>query len=99
MTSTSTVMTSTANEIALEQIETGSKKGRGRGMGQKSLDLIEAMRAIAAAVQPITGRGIGYKLFTAGLIPSMEKSEMQRVLPPPYRSTRARNNSLGLDRR
>jgi hypothetical protein len=79
MTSTSTVMTSTANEIAVEQIETGSKKGRGRGMGQKSLDLIEAMRAIAAAVQPITGRGIGYKLFTAGLIPSMEKSEMQRV--------------------
>ena len=29
--------------------------------------------------KPITGRGIGYKLFTAGLIPSMATSEMQRV--------------------
>src|SRR5262249_41175112 len=33
----------------------------------------------AEAAQPITGRGIGYKLFTAGLIPSMSRSEMQRV--------------------
>ena len=54
-----------------------SKKGRGRA--QKSLDLIEAMYAAAEAAQPITGRGIGYKLFTAGLIPSMARSEMQRV--------------------
>ena len=43
---------------------TGSKKGR--GMAQRSLDLIEAMRDIAEAAQPITGRGVGYKLFTAG---------------------------------
>ena len=43
-----------------------------RGKGQKSIELIEAMRAIAEAAQPITGRGVGYKLFTAGLIPSME---------------------------
>jgi hypothetical protein len=54
-------------------------KGRGRGMAQRSLDLIEAMYAIAEAAQPITGRGVGYKLFTAGLIPSMARSEMQRV--------------------
>src|SRR3954454_6290217 len=60
-----------------EYFETGSKKGRGRA--QKSLDLIEAMYAAAEAAQPITGRGIGYKLFTAGLIPSMARSEMQRV--------------------
>jgi hypothetical protein len=33
----------------------------------------------AEAAQPITGRGIGYKLFAAGLIPSMARSEMQRV--------------------
>jgi hypothetical protein len=37
------------------------------------------MRAKAKAAQPITGRGIGYKLFTAGLIPSMERAETQRV--------------------
>jgi hypothetical protein len=60
-----------------EQIETCSKKGR--GMSRASRDLIEAMHAAAKAAQPITGRGIGYKLFTAGLIPSMETKEMQRV--------------------
>ncbi len=48
-------------------------------MAQKSLDLIEAMYAAAEAAQPITGRGIGYKLFTQGLIPSMGRADMQRV--------------------
>jgi hypothetical protein len=37
------------------------------------------MYNIAQAAQPITGRGVGYKLFTIGLIPSMEKDEMRRV--------------------
>jgi len=37
------------------------------------------MYTAAEAAQPITGRGIGYKLFAAGLIPSMAKPEMQRV--------------------
>src|SRR5215510_9152622 len=60
-----------------EHFETRSKKGR--GMAQRSLDLIEAMYAKAEAAEPITGRGIGYKLFTAGLIPSMAKPEMQKV--------------------
>ena len=60
-----------------KQIETCSKKGR--GMAKASLDLIEAMHAAAESAQPITGRGIGYKLFTAGWTPSMEKKEMQRV--------------------
>ena len=52
---------------------------QGRGMARRSLDLIEAMHAAAEAAQPITGRGIGYKLFTRGLIASMAKSEMQRI--------------------
>jgi hypothetical protein len=60
-----------------EYSETCFKKGR--GMAQRSLDLIEAMRVIAEAAQPITGRGVGYKLFTRDLIASMAKSEMQRV--------------------
>ena len=60
-----------------EHFETRSKKGRGRA--QKSIDLIAAMYTAAEAAQPITGRGIGYKLFTAGLIPSMATNEMQRV--------------------
>src|SRR4051794_4891647 len=60
-----------------EQIETRSKKVR--GMAQASIDLIAAMRTAAEAARPITGRGVGYKLFTLGLIPSMATSEMQRV--------------------
>ena len=42
-----------------EQIETGFKKDGRRGMGQRSLDLINAMYAIGETAQPITGRGIG----------------------------------------
>jgi hypothetical protein len=67
----------TAATRPADHFGTGSKKGR--GMAQRSLDLIEAMRVAAEAAQPITGRGIGYKLFTCGLIPSMETKEMQRV--------------------
>jgi len=37
------------------------------------------MYAAAEAAQPITGRGIGYKLFTLRLIPSMATSEMAKV--------------------
>ena len=60
-----------------EQIDTSSKKVR--GMARRSLDLIDAMAKIIEEVEPITGRGVGYKLFTAGLIPSMSRSNMQRV--------------------
>ena len=48
-------------------------------MARRSLDLIDAMAKIIEEVEPITGRGVGYKLFTAGLIPSMSRSNMQRV--------------------
>jgi hypothetical protein len=67
-----------SNKNPADYFETCSKKS-GRGMARRSLDLIEAMHVAAKAAQPITGRGIGYKLFTAGLIPSMARSEMQRV--------------------
>jgi hypothetical protein len=63
--------------VMTEHFETGIKKGR--GMAQKSLDIIEAMYAEAEAAQPITGRGIGYKLFTLKLIPSMSTANMQKV--------------------
>src|SRR5690349_21059652 len=65
--------------MSAEYFETGLKKPRGRGMAQKPLDLIHAMAEIAKAVQPVTGRGIGYKLFTVGLIPSMSPPNMQRL--------------------
>jgi hypothetical protein len=37
------------------------------------------MRDAAEAAQPITGRGIGYKMFVAGLIPSMSRKDMRCV--------------------
>lgn len=52
---------------------------RGRGKAQASLDLIDAMHAAAEAAQPITGRGIGYKLFVQGLIASMARADMRKV--------------------
>ncbi|MCG6115226.1 MAG: hypothetical protein MEQ84_08505 [Mesorhizobium sp.] len=60
-----------------EHFHTRVKKGR--GMSRASLDLIGKMYDIAESVQPITGRGIGYKLFTAGLIRAMSTNEMQKV--------------------
>ncbi len=69
--------------MSAEYSETGMKMPRrGRGKAKRSLDLIEAMHAKAKAAQPITGRGIGYKLFTnkpAPLISSMGNNDMQRV--------------------
>jgi hypothetical protein len=60
-----------------EYFETSPKKPRGRGMAKESIDLIAAMHAIAEECQPINGRGVGYRLFVAKLISSMD--EMQRV--------------------
>jgi hypothetical protein len=60
-----------------EHFRTGSKKGRGRA--KASLELIDAMYTAAEAAQPITGRGIGYKLFAAEFIPSMARAEMAKV--------------------
>jgi hypothetical protein len=61
--------------IMTEQFGTRPKLLRGRA--RRSLDLIEAMYEIAKESQPITGRGVGYKLFSRGLIASMD--EMKNV--------------------
>jgi hypothetical protein len=55
--------------VVTEQFDTCIKKGR--GLGKASLALIEAMVPIIEAAKPINGRGVGYKLFVAGLIPSI----------------------------
>src|SRR4029077_17501073 len=60
-----------------EHFGTSTKKVRGRSA--QSLALIKAMYDIAEATQPITGRGIGYKLFTQKLIPSMSRTSMRVV--------------------
>jgi hypothetical protein len=41
--------------------------------------MIKAMHDIAEETQPITGRGIGYKLFIMNLIPDMSTKTMQGV--------------------
>jgi hypothetical protein len=48
-------------------------------MAKASLDLIKTMHDIAEVTQPITGRGVGYKLFSRGLITSMGRKDMKRV--------------------
>jgi hypothetical protein len=63
--------------MTTEHFRTGSKKGR--GMAKASLTLIDAMKAAAEKAHPITGRGVGYKLFVAGLIASMKTKDMQAV--------------------
>jgi hypothetical protein len=50
-----------------------------RGRGQRTLALRAAIFDIAEQCQPITGRGIGYKLFVLLLIASMSRADMQRV--------------------
>src|SRR5262249_17528263 len=62
-----------------EQTETGSNLPRRRGRSKKSLEIIQANYQAAAASRPITGRGIGYKLFVRKLIPSMQCGPMQSV--------------------
>jgi hypothetical protein len=60
-----------------EYFETSSKKGRGRA--RRSIEIIEAARTIAEQGQPISVRGVAYKLFNRKLIPSMAKKDTQRV--------------------
>jgi hypothetical protein len=59
------------------QIQASSKKVR--GPNKSTIRLIEAMRKIAEETKPITGRGIGYKLFSARLIKDMSKGSMNTV--------------------
>jgi hypothetical protein len=48
-------------------------------MNAGSRHLVNLMFSIVKAAQPITGRGVGYKLFVAGRIKSMSQTDMQRV--------------------
>jgi hypothetical protein len=52
---------------------------RGRGKSQKSLDLIAAAKEFLADAHPTTIRGVCYRLFVDGVIPSMAKPETDKV--------------------
>ncbi|OGA72974.1 MAG: hypothetical protein A3G81_22520 [Betaproteobacteria bacterium RIFCSPLOWO2_12_FULL_65_14] len=52
---------------------------RGRGKAQKTLALIAAAARILEEIQPASIRAVCYRLFTEGLIKSMEKSNTNTV--------------------
>jgi hypothetical protein len=65
---------------AAEYFETGPKIGRrGRGRAQKSLALIQAAYDFLEGAHPTTVRGVCYRLFVDGVIPSMAKNATARV--------------------
>ena len=49
-----------------------------RGRSQRTLDLIAAAYEILSDIKPATVRAVCYKLFTAGLIGSMAKTETNK---------------------
>jgi hypothetical protein len=51
----------------------------GRGKSKETRQLMLACRAILAEIQPATVRAVCYRLFVAGLIPSMAKKHTNRV--------------------
>jgi hypothetical protein len=68
--------------MTTEYFNTSRKKTRGRppGLGKKSLATIDRIIDIAGAIQPCTGRSIGYKLFVAGLIKAMSTNECRKSI-------------------
>ena len=51
----------------------------GRGKAKASLDLIDAAREILEEIQPATVRAVCYRLFVAGVIDSMTKTNTNKV--------------------
>jgi hypothetical protein len=58
---------------------TGMKKRGQRGRSKGTLDLIATCRGIIEQVQPITVRGVCYRLFVAGVIDSMAINNTQKI--------------------
>ena len=51
----------------------------GRGRSARTLELVDAVRAILADIEPASVRAVCYRLFVAELIGSMERRETARV--------------------
>ena len=69
-------------EPMTEHFETGLKiprRGRGRGLAKDTIDLMHVMYRICEECQPITVRGVAYKLFTMKLLPDMSVASTQKV--------------------
>lgn len=52
---------------------------RGRGKAAKSIKLVAAAQRILEEIQPATVRAVCYRLFVAGLIPSMDRKHVNAV--------------------
>lgn len=50
-----------------------------RGKARRTVELIDASRAILEDIQPASVRAVCYRLFAAGLLDSMKKTETNRV--------------------
>jgi hypothetical protein len=66
-------------KTSLKILETDLKKRKGRGLARKTVDLIHIMYRICEECQPITVRGVAYKLFTLFLLPDMSVKSTQKV--------------------
>jgi hypothetical protein len=61
------------------QFQTSSEIPRRRGKSQHSLDLIAAAKSILEEIHPASVRAVCYRLFVAGLIPSMSVNHTANV--------------------
>jgi len=52
---------------------------RGRGRARKTIELIAAIYAILEEIQPASVRAVCYRLFVAGLLPSMAKDHTDKI--------------------
>jgi hypothetical protein len=59
--------------------EGAKKRGRPPGRSQQATKLIKVMHGLIKVSQPISVRGVGYKLFVRGLIDSVSRNDMQTV--------------------
>jgi hypothetical protein len=67
-----------AQKVAGKTVE--EMKGNGyRGRSKATLELLEACKKIIEETQPITVRGVCYRLFVAGLIDSMAVKNTQKI--------------------
>ena len=77
MSSTETDLEALALRCA--QIETGTNLPRRRGKAQASIELIQAAYDFLEEAHPTTVRGVCYRLFVDGVIPSMARNDTGRV--------------------
>jgi hypothetical protein len=69
----------TEDEAVLRTFLDAMTPTRRRGLGRRTLELIDASIEILEEIQPATVRAVCYQLFTRKLIPSMAKTETNRV--------------------